>query len=199
MPNTSATGGALLPVGTQQPADLNLDLILQAVVAGALGLPGEMVRPRWQPLPPAQPPRGSDWCAIGIVSIDADTNAAMPHDGQTATEGSGQDGLIRHEQFDLLCSLYGPNGGSNAAMLRDGLAVPQNREALMAVGMAYVGADTIRRVPDLIGQGWINRADIRLTFRRKIARTYPVLNLLSADGAFNAGAGTNTFSVENPA
>lgn len=196
MSNTSATGGALAPVGVQQPADVDLDIVLQAAVAGILDLPGDLVRPRWQITATPAPPRGTDWCALGVTDIDSDTNAVLMHDSQLPT-GPGQDILIRHEEFDVLCSTYGPNATSNAGLLRDGLAVPQNREALSALGISFIGSDRIVRVPSLVNQGWINRADIRLTFRRKIARTYPVLNLLSAVGEINAVSSDNAFDTEN--
>lgn len=196
MTNTSATGGVLLPVGTQQSADLPLDQIIQRVAAGILGFTLNNVLPRWQSTEPSMPSRGTDWCAIGVTDIDSDTNAVLAHDSQPTSFGPGLDNFIRHEQITVLASLYGPNSVSSAAQLRDGLAVPQNRETLGLLNIAYVFADPIRRVPSLINQGWINRADIRLTFRRKIQRTYPVLNLLSADGVVN---GDNTFTVENPA
>lgn len=198
MPNTSATGGALAPVGVQQPADLDLDVILQAVIASTLGFPLADVRPRWQPVSTPMPPRGTDWCAMGVVNTLADTNAVLFHDSQLPT-GAGQDILIRHEQSEVLCSLYGPNAVANASLLRDGLQVAQNRESLTGYGIVYVSADRIVRVPDLVNQVWINRADIRLTFRRKISRTYPVLNLLSAAGVVDAVTSTNPFATENPA
>lgn len=196
MPNTSATGGALAPVGAQQPADIDLDVILQAVVAGVLNLPASLIRPRWQETPTPQPPRGTNWCAMGVTKTEGDTNPVLSHDSQLP-EGAGQDIFIRHEQSEALCSLYGPNAVANAALLRDGLQVPQNTETLAGYGIAYVSSDRIVRVPDLVNQGWINRADIRLTFRRKITRTYPVLNLLSAAGVIDAGDLSQTFDVEN--
>ncbi len=194
MTNTSATGGPLAPVGSHQPADLNLDVFLQAIVAGILSMPGVNVRPRWQPTPPSQPDRPVDWCAMGITRVDSDTNAVLSHD----SSGDGQDDLIRHEQFEVLCSLYGPNAVGNAARLRDGLSVPQNREALASQDIAYVSADRIVRVPSLVNQQWIGRADLPLTFRRKISRTYAVLNLLSASGVVDAGTLEQPFATENP-
>ena len=46
---------------------------------------------------------------------------------------------------------------------------------VVAVNTALVDA------PELINQQWVRRYDLRLRLRRKIERTYPVLNILSAD------------------
>jgi hypothetical protein len=201
MPNTSATGGGLLPIGTPLQSDLQFDLTMQFLVTGVTGIPGQLVRPRWQPSPPAQPLAGTDWCAIGTTQINADTNAVLSHDSQDTPPdmGDGQDILIRHESASVLCSFYGPNAVGNASVLRDGLSVSQNVEQLELLGIRFIESGRISRVPDLINQLWINRADISLTFRRKVCRTYAVLNLLSATGAINAETITETFDVENPA
>ena len=55
MSNTSATGGYL--AGQLAPlADDELDDAIQAAVASISGLPGDLVRPRWQPAGPSPRP-----------------------------------------------------------------------------------------------------------------------------------------------
>src|SRR4051812_9766277 len=54
--NDSSTGGYLSPVvASSALQDAALDALLQQMVAGITGLPGNMVRPRWQPVTPKQP------------------------------------------------------------------------------------------------------------------------------------------------
>ena len=178
MPNTSATGGYIQPASTAAPvADLDLDLVVQALVVGVTGLPGDRVRPRWQPTQPRMPDITVDWCAVGVTVTDTERGAAyVTHDGS----GDGHDDLVRHEQLEVLASLYGPSAARNAALLRDGLQIAQNRAALDAQGMAFVEAGPVRTVPELVNEQWLRRCDVSLTLRRVVRREYPVLNILSA-------------------
>jgi len=49
-----------------------LEDFMQSLVAGITNLPGNLVRPRWQPQPLPIPPHNVDWAAIGINSSDLD-------------------------------------------------------------------------------------------------------------------------------
>ncbi|WP_217284496.1 phage neck terminator protein [Pseudomonas nitroreducens] len=80
MANTSASGGYLTPAGAPTPADEALEDILQPMVVGITGLPGKMVRPRWQPGNPKQPEPNVNWCAIGVMHTKQDANPAIEHD-----------------------------------------------------------------------------------------------------------------------
>lgn len=177
MANTSATGGYLAPTAPVPPEDEALDDLLQELVAGVTGLPGSMVRPRWQPKVPKQPEPNENWCAMGIPRQANDASPAIQHDGN----GDGIDGYIRHQEIDLLCSFYGPAAKGYAQRLADGMSIPQNSEQLALNGMKFVRASDIQAAPALINQQWNRRYDLTLTLRRKITRTYPVLNLLSAE------------------
>ncbi len=178
MPNTSATGGYIQPASTATPvADLDLDLVVQALVVGVTGLPGERVRPRWQPTQPRVPEITVDWCAVGVTVTDTERGTAyVSHDGA----GDGHDDMVRHEQIEVLATFYGPGAARNAAQLRDGLQIAQNREALNAQGMGFVEAGPVRTVPELVNEQWLRRCDITFTLRRAVRRQYPVLNILSA-------------------
>lgn len=176
MANTSATGGYLAPTAPVPPEDDELDDLLQAVVAGITGLPGAMVRPRWQPTVPKQPEPSVNWCALGVEVQENDAGPAIQHD----PTGNGSDTYIRHQAIELLCTFYGPAAKGYAQRLADGLAIPQNSEQLGLNDMAYVSAGEIRAAPDFVNQQWVRRYDIKLALRRKITRTYPVLNILSA-------------------
>ncbi|MBT9516702.1 MAG: hypothetical protein IV112_08410 [Methyloversatilis discipulorum] len=182
MANSSATGGYLQPAGTPAPAeDDALDDIIQAAVVGITGLSGDLVRPRFQPGHPRHPEHGTNWCAVGVVESTRDAGPAIEH--QAA--GDGFDRYTRHQEIRVLASFYGPNAHRFAGLLADGLAVPQNLETLAAQGVAFIDADDARRVPELINQQWVNRYDVPVRLRRAIRRSYPILNILSADPAYS--------------
>ncbi|MCY1560934.1 hypothetical protein D9M68_981320 [compost metagenome] len=65
--------------------------------------------------------------------------------------------------------------------------MPQNSEAMRAKNMAFVEVGEIIAAPELINQQWVRRYDLRIRLRRKIERTYPVLNILSADTPVSTG------------
>lgn len=175
--NDSSTGGYLAPVAASPPLeDDALDDLLQEMVAGIIGLPPTMVRPRWQPTVPKQPEPSVNWCALGITTQDNDASPAIQHD----PTGDGSDVYQRHQDIELLCTFYGPGAKGYAQRLVDGLAIPQNSEQLGLNDMKFVSVGTIRAAPDLVNQQWIRRYDVTVALRRKITRTYPVLNLMSA-------------------
>ncbi len=176
MANTSATGGYLAPTAPVPPEDDALDNLLQELVAGVSGLSGSLVRPRWQPTVPKQPEPTVNWCALGITVQTNDAGPAIQHD----PAGDGQDEYQRHQDIELLCTFYGPAAKGYAQRLADGLAIPQNREQLGINDMAFVSAGEIRAAPDFVSQQWARRYDLTVLLRRKISRTYAVLNLLSA-------------------
>lgn len=177
MANTSATGGYLAPTAPVPPDDDDLDNLLQELVAGVTDLPGEMVRPRWQPTVPKQPEPTENWCAMGVSVQTNDSGPAIQHD----PAGEGSDTYTRHQQIDLMCSFYGPAAKGYAQRLADSMSIPQNSEQLALNGMKFVSASDIQPAPALINQQWNRRYDLTLVLRRKIIRTYPVLNLLSAE------------------
>ncbi|GMG90664.1 hypothetical protein Cmtc_18840 [Cupriavidus sp. TKC] len=177
MANTSATGGYLAPTAPVPPEDDDLDNLLQELVAGVTGLDGKMVRPRWQPTVPKQPEPSVNWCALGIAVQKNDAGPAIQHDG----DGDGSDTYIRHQEIELLCTFYGPGAKGYAQRLADGMAIPQNNEQLGLNDMKFVSVSDIRPAPDFVNQQWVRRYDLTLVLRRKITRTYAVLNLLSAD------------------
>ena len=191
--NSSATGGPLLPLAPTPPLQGDaLDDALTALVIGITGLDGSLVRPRWQPDPPNQPPAAIDWCAIGITSITPDGNATIIHfGGRSVNDPNAFDQMQRHEELEVTASFYGPNGASNAGLLRDGLAIAQNREPLVARGMAYINTIGFMALPELVNQQWIRRQDVTLRFRRIVVRNYPVLNIRAADAAVRTDAHPN--------
>jgi hypothetical protein len=186
--NTSATGGYLVPASpAPAPAPITgqtLRRFLSQVFVGITGLPGAAVRPRWQPEPPNQPDLLSDWMAFGITSRTADWMPAIEHQNTVTGDPpvwTGADLLIRNEEFTVLCSFYGPDAESYAELLREGINVPQNREALFLAGMAHIETQDITTLPSLVKERWLYRVDMPIRFRRQIRQLYPILNLLTAN------------------
>lgn len=193
MVNDSSTGGYLIPTAISPPLeDSALDAIFQQMIVGITGLPGAMVRPRWQQTVPKQPETTVNWCALGVTVQIPDDGPAIVHNPTR----DGSDTYIRHEQIDVLASFYGPNAKQYAQQLADGLAIPQNLEQLKANDMNSVETGEIRAAPDLVNQQWIRRYDLALVFRRKITRTYSVLNILTAEATIQASTPlTSTVNV----
>ena len=172
MPNTSATGGYLTPTNTPLD-DQALDRVIHDLYAGITGLSASLVRPRWQQEPGNMPALGSTWIAHGITERRNDII-----DSQTYIEGTG---IIvnREQELDSLVSCYGTRAAEIEALLRDGLGIAQNREAIDALGLSYISISSCRNVTMLINQRWSIRLDVTVTFRRRISHIYPVLSLQS--------------------
>lgn len=175
MSNTSATGGYL--AGQLAPlADDELDDAIQAAVASISGLPGDLVRPRWQPTPPKTPEPDVNWIALGVTSTTPDAGPYIHHDGA----GDGVTHSQRHAELELLVSCYGPQAVGYANLLRDGFGIPQNMEALKRAGLGFVDTGAVRRAPELVNQQWYNRADFTLRFRVATVQRWAVLSVLEA-------------------
>ncbi len=185
MANDSATGGPLVPTATTPVQDDPFEDLIGNTIAGLTGITRGLVRPRWQPKPPAMPADTVSWCAFGIMEIDADWGAHLRH----IPDGDGSSEMTRHETLVILASFYGPSGYSKASQLRDGLWIKQNWDALNAVGVALLECSRARTASDLVNGRFIRRIDLEMQFRRVITRTYPILNLLSAQGSFTTDLG----------
>ena len=175
----SSTGGFLSPTSALPAEDDALDTILQGLVVGVVALPGNLVRPRWQPVPPTQPEAGTDWCAIGVVDEDPEPNISLPHTGA----GDGFSTSIDNDIVTVLASFYGPNARGNAKILRTGLMIPQNREFLFSTGLALMEIPGKSRfLPDLVNQQTLRRVDIQMRFRRRTQLNWAILNLKQMQG-----------------
>lgn len=176
MAGDSSVAGYLQPSGTPPAEDADLDSIFQQLIVGITGLPGNMVRPRWQATVPKQPEPATNWCAVGVTGIEHDANSYEQHN----PTGNGSDTFIRHEIITVLCSFYGVNALSNAAQARDGMYVAQNNSTLDQFEMGLVDVGSIVTAPDLINQQWVRRFDLSMRIRRRVVRTYQILTILSA-------------------
>lgn len=187
MPNTSATGGYLLQGDPKPIEGQALRRFLHGLLVGVSGLPTTLVRPSWQPNPPPIPDIDTDWLAFGISAVRPE--AGDPYYRQLDT---GEGLTIRHEAIDVACTFYGPNAVGNAGALRDGMYIGQNRENLYLAGMGLVGFSDTIHAPELINDRFFDRADITMTLRREVRRTYPILHFVAAYGAIHANRAITT-------
>lgn len=197
MPNDSSTGGYLAPAPDTPPLEGQALLdFLQAVIVGITGIDGTLVRPYAQSEPPNIPDAGTAWCAFKIASRPSDTFAFVKHN----VDGNGSDALQRHEALHILTSFYDLGSGGAAdglcSLLRDGLQVPQNREALSFGNMALVKTGDMISVPVMVKSRWLYRVDMEVVINRQIDRVYSVLSLTSAQGTIVTDDGiTRTIKV----
>lgn len=194
MTNTSATGGYLAPAAAPTPAEgPALNDVLQAWIVGITGLAGDMVRPVWQAEPPNIPDAGTAWCAFWTRIDEADTYPFVGFDGQAAN-------LQRHERIRLLCSFYdlGESGRAweLASLMRDGTAIAQNREPMLAAGIGLVGCSPLVALPSLFKERWLMRVDLPIDLRRQVDRSYPVLSVLSAKAEIDTDVGYGPISLD---
>jgi hypothetical protein len=160
-----------------------IENLVHGLISGLTGIPGPLVRPRWQPDPPAQPENTVNWCAFGIMQRDMHNFPQLVHD----PSGDGRGELHAHETLRCLASFYGPDAEDNALALRNGLHIGQNREPLYLAGMAFVEAGPLLYLPEIKNTAWRARCDLPLVFRRGPAPkkrpaegSVPVLNILEA-------------------
>lgn len=190
MTNTSATGGLLAPAASPAPLEGQaLNRFLQQWFYGIIGvLHADLIRPSFQPEPPVIPEAGDAWMAFSLGVRPSDTFPYIAHD----QDGAGSDMLQRNEDIAILCSFYdlGSSGEAdrNLALLRDGLSIPQNLEVLYP-DFAFVACGDPVSVPVLVKERWLYRTDLPITVRRQINRSYPVNNLLSANGTITTDSG----------
>ena len=162
------------------------------MVVALTGLPGNLVRPSYQAMPPAQPAVDVTWAAVGVHHIEADDYPFIVHDGATTfpgMPGPGVDRMQRHYTYRVLVSLYGPRSATLAGMLSDAMYVSQNYEDLRVLGLKLRETRTQARNAEFINQQWIDRVDVEITLRRQVDRVFPVLNIEGADVVLRADDG----------
>lgn len=179
--------GYLQPVSTNsEKNDQELDRFLSNLVSSITGIPGELVRPRWQKEPPNEPDFNVDWAAIGETGPRTrDVFSAEVHVGGLS---DGQDIVIRNEILQILCSFYGPNAQANSELLAMGLGLAQNREAMELNGFGLVEVQDSLRVPALIKDRWLWGMDTPIRLRRQQQYTYAVPSLIAAEGVIETSA-----------
>jgi hypothetical protein len=197
MAQNSSTAGYLIP-NAEPIYDNDLDDLFQTVVVGIVGLPGRLVRPRWQPNPPQQPPFNENWCALGIMR---NTSDAFAYEKLVSGTNGNADGAVLIERDELIYvmhSMYGPGAAANSKRLRDGLEISQNRDALIAAGVALVEVEESITAPALLQETWVRRVDTQVVFRRRTSRAYPVLTIESGQIGLNNERYVTPITVNNP-
>lgn len=179
--------GYLLPSDSPAPLEgAALVDFLQAWIVGVTGMPGEMVRPFWQPDVPNAPTAGTSWAAVGVTVRPSDDYPFLGMVGDSYT-------MQRHETMALRCSFYdlGDTGEADkfCALLRDGAVVPQNRDYLRAAGMNLVNTETPVPVPVIVKMRWQYRVDMTVNVRREIQRVYVVPTIAGVRATLYAEAG----------
>lgn len=172
MATDSTTVGFLAPTQAN-PYDISLEDALQRIIVGITGIPGALVRPRWQPEPPQQPDYQTDWVAFGIVRTGVDTFSYHHH---TDTSQA----VDRDELLYVMHSFYGPNCHGNCERFRDGWEIPQNRDSASALNLGLVEVQEAVHLPALLKERWVQRIDTTVIYRRRTSRDYPVLTITSA-------------------
>lgn len=179
---SSATGGYLVPESFSVQLGAQLRSALNHLIRGVTGIPGSLVRPRWQQEPLQIPTVDTDWVAFGVTRTDgAGGSPYVEH----VPDGNGYD-VVRAESFpQVLVSAYGPNSDRTIELLRVGLTVAQNWEELLPLGVNLSEIGDAVSVPELVNNEWFLRVDLPVTLRRSVTARYPILNVLSAAGVFS--------------
>jgi hypothetical protein len=166
-----------------------LDLV-QGWLAGILSaavLAPELVRPYAQGTPPLVPDFGTAWMAFTVTVEESDTFPYLGQVSDTRTE------LQRHERLRVLCSFYdtGVDGqaGRLAALLRDGVAFPQNLETLQLAGVGLVAVEDQVSLPSILKTRWLWRVDQPIILTRQVTREYTNATIATADGTLNTDTG----------
>lgn len=186
--STSATGGTLT---TTLPNQVALRRLLQGLLAGVMQLPGNMVRPRWQPKPPPMPAPEVNWAAFGISRRTGDPTIYVEQ-----SELSAQ--VVRQEQLEILVSAYGPDAEGYCELFRDGMEVAQNREPMLLAGLGLVEITPAIHVPEIHAEQWYNRCDFTWTVNRETSKQYQILCFTGALGAIITETMTLPYEVTNP-
>lgn len=185
MANTSATGGYLAENSTLLSMTA-LENTFHDVIAGITGINATLVRPSRQINPAKQPQPETNWIAFEIRRDSSDINAAVSH----VSTGQGHDVVTDHDVYIAAVAVYGPDSDTIAGILRRGLFVWQNREALRAAGIAIQLVGNPVTMPELDSMTWRSRCDLDIRFVVEIKGAYGVLNLLRSTGDIAGDDGT---------
>jgi hypothetical protein len=179
MPNSSSTGGYLVPMtGTTPPYDATLEDIFQGAIVGITGLAGNMVRPRFQPEPPNQPDFNTTWISFSVAPVAQDTFTYEPHKPLVDTDGS--DEVQRDEFLELYLSAYGSNCAAIMGQFSAGISLQQNRLVLQSYGIKLIDPGKFVYLPALLKEKYVKRIDLKSRWARRNTIVYPIRTVADA-------------------
>jgi len=196
----SSIGGFLLPLNTI-PAPLEgqeLNRFIQPALVSLTGLTNNFVIPGNQSEPPNVPDAGDAWMTFYYERITADKFPYIVH--LLDSNDNGYDQLQRHEMFAVNCDFFdsGTNGlaAYYATLLRDNLAIPQNKEFLLPQNFNLMGVGGISVIPIIFKTRWQYRERFVFYIKRNVVRNYAIQNIESAQFTFKVGNLTFTEVVK---
>lgn len=179
----STAPGYLRPSVDATQADDAMNDVLQRMVVGITGLPGAMVRPRFQRNPPDMPENEVDWCAIGAMDIEPPEGLPDRVHNPAGDGGAGTTTLSGIEVVNVLASFYGPNAMRYGTTLRDGLTLAQNQDELAVDGsFGLIWFGPLRLASGIQNTDFRARYDIAIRLRHRFERTYGVRNITEISG-----------------
>lgn len=194
MATDSTAAGFIAPGAPLPDEDQPLLDLMQAAIVGITGLPGSLVRPRWQPRPPVQPDFDVNWCAFGINRRVEDVHAAQSFD----PAGTGSMVVERDETLYVLHSFYGPEANRFCKLYRTGLDLEQNRAQLKAGGLVLQEVTDTTNLPALLKEQWVPRIDTTVIYRRRASYRYPVRSILSGQLGLDNEYWVTPIFITNP-
>lgn len=189
----SSVAGFLRPLSSPLYDD-PLDDYFHDFLVGMSGLPGDLVRPRWQPEPPNQPDFTVNWIAFGFPRIVEDAFAYQGQDPDNPETGLVQ----RDEILTMLMSIYGPQGGQLGKQISAGLQLSQNRAYLRTQQISLVEVEDMIKLPALLKEKWVPRVDINVRFRRRAGWVFAVRSVDSVAAGLDNEIYITPITVEPP-
>lgn len=189
----SSAAGFLRPLSAPI-YDNPLDDFFHDFLVGLSGIPGDLVRPRWQPEPPNQPDFTINWLAFGFPRITEDAFAYQDQDPDDPTQGLVQ----RDEILTMLMSFYGPQCGQLGKQVSAGIQLSQNRAYLRVQQISVVEVEDQIKLPALLKERWVPRVDINVRFRRRAGWVFAIRQVESAQAGLDNEIYITPIIVEPP-
>lgn len=176
----SSAAGFLRPLSSPIYDD-PLDDYFHDFLVGLSGIPGDLVRPRWQPEPPNQPAFTTNWLAFGFPRITEDAFAYQAQDPDNPETGVVQ----RDEILTMLMSFYGPQCGQLGKQVSASIQLQQNRAYLRTQNISVVEVEDQIKLPALLKEKWVPRVDINVRFRRRAGWVFAVRTVESVQAGLD--------------
>jgi hypothetical protein len=157
------------------PSNDELVTMVIEVLRGVTGMPPGLIRPRWQPKAPNWPAEGIDWVSVGVVRT-------VPSDygGQTFSDEK----LVHQQHLTVECllSIYGPSAVRIAGVVRAGLQMTLNQDAIHGIGLAVQDVGATTTLSEEVNSVFIPRLDLPVQFRMVMSTTYNVPEIRKSGG-----------------